>query len=443
MRRNSTICRVALAVACLLGGATPALGETLAEAVEHALLRFPEFRAVLAARRAADEQAEQARGALYPQVDLALGRGREETDNSLTRPGPSPVLSRQEASLSVTQLLFDGGATSGQVRRFAERADSASFQVGSAAETVALRVALSYLEVMRLRSHVTFAEENVAVHDRTARQVELLAERGAGRRSDAQQAAARLAFAQSVLTQQRGQLAQAESAYRHLVGHGPGAMRKPEVLLQMLPTGVEEVLAGVLASHPAVLAAERELSAAQAERDSARARFVPRVDLELGGTRNRDVDGLPGANDDRFVMLRLRSNLFRGGADQARVREAQARIDEAAAGVARARNDVERDLHQAWEGLAASRERIPQLEQHAAVSAQVVHAYRQQFSIGQRTLLDVLNAENELYTARGSAMNGLLAVRADEMRVLGAMGRLLPALGIALPQEAKGGDAAG
>ena len=412
-----------------------AVAETLAEAVEHALLRFPDYRATLANRRAVEEQVAQARGGLFPSVDVTLGKGREESDNNFTRPSPSnPILSRQEASITASQLLFDGGVTTGQVRRFSERADSANFQVANAAETVALRVALAYLEVMRMRSQVAFAEENVAVHNRTLSQVELLAERGAGRRSDAQQAAARLALAQSTLTQQRGQLAQAESGYRHLVGHSPGAMRKPDAGPH-LPQNVDAAVQGTLASHPLVQAAERELNAAQADRDSARARFAPRVDLEVGATKNRDIDGVIGLNEDRFAMLRLRSNLFRGGSDAARVREAQARIDEATAGLARARNDTERDLRQAWEGLAASRERIPQLESHAGVSAQVVQAYRQQFSIGQRSLLDVLNAENELYNARGAALNGLLGLSADEMRVLAAMGGLVAALGIKREQQ--------
>ena len=382
-----------------------------------------------------DEQLAQARSGFLPQVDLALGRGREESDNETTRlPGFADTLTRKEASLTVSQLIFDGGAVGGQVRRFSERARGASHQVASAAENVALRVALAYLEVMRLRSQVAFAEENVAVHDRTARQVELLAERGAGRRSDAQQAVARLALAQSLLTQQRGQLAQAESGYRHLVGHAPGAMRKPDAG-SALPRDIEAAVQDALASQPTVLAAERELSAAQAERDAARARYAPRVDLEIGGTRNRDIDGVPGANEDRFAMLRLRANLFRGGADAARVREAQARIDEATANLQRARNDVERDVRQAWEGLTASRERLPELETHAGVSVQVVQAYRAQFGIGQRSLLDVLNAENELYSARANALNGLLGVSADEMRVLATLGRLVAALGIAVSNE--------
>jgi adhesin transport system outer membrane protein len=131
-------------------------------------------------------------------------------------------------------------------------------------------------------------------------------------------------------------------------------------------------------------------------------------------------------------MLRLRYNLFRGGTDVARVREAEARIDEALANYGKARNDIERNLRQAWEGLAIDRERLPQLQRYAAASAQVVSAYRKQFSIGQRTLLDVLNAENELYSARSSRDSGAHAVTLDELRVLAAMGKLLEALGVSV-----------
>ena len=140
-------------------------------------------------------------------------------------------------------------------------------------------------------------------------------------------------------------------------------------------------------------------------------------------------------------MLRLRFNLFRGGTDFARLREAEARIDEANANLARTRNDVERDLRRAWHGLAANRERIGELQRHAEVSAQVVEAYRAQFGIGQRTLLDVLNAESELYNARGSALDGLLGVTAGEMLVLASMGTLTRSLGVAVAGTQHAGDA--
>jgi len=401
--------------------------------VASALKHFPDIRAAQANRRAAAELVDQARGAYFPSADLLLGTGREETDSPGTRfAGQEAHLNRRESELTVTQLLFDWGATEGQVRRFAERADGANYQVASAGEAVALRAGLAYLEVLRLRGQIAFAQDSVAAHERTVRQVDTLVERGAGRRSDLQQAAGRLALAQNQLAQLRGQLTQAEAAYRHVVGEMPGALARPE-LADRLPQNIDRAIEDAVAAHPTVLVAEREHSAAQADRDSARGRMAPRINLEGGVARNNNIDGVRGLNEERFLMLRLRSNLFRGGSDLARVREAEARVEEASANLGRARNDVERELRQAWASLAANRVRLPDLERHAELSVQVVEAYRAQFGIGQRSLLDVLNAEAELYNARGDALNGQVAVTADEIRVLAGVGTLVSALGVASP----------
>jgi len=405
----------------------------MTQAVTSALKHFPDIRAAQANRRAAAELVDQARGAYFPSADLLLGTGREETDSPGTRfAGQEAHLNRRESELTVTQLLFDWGATEGQVRRFAERADGANYQVASAGEAVALRAGLAYLEVLRLRGQIAFAEASVAAHERTVRQVDTLVERGAGRRSDLQQAAGRLALAQNQLAQLRGQLTQAEAAYRHVVGEMPGALARPE-LADRLPQNIDRAIEDAVAAHPTVLVAEREHSAAQADRDSARGRMAPRINLEGGVARNNNIDGVRGLNEERFLMLRLRSNLFRGGSDLARVREAEARVEEASANLGRARNDVERELRQAWASLGANRVRLPDLERHAELSVQVVEAYRAQFGIGQRSLLDVLNAEAELYNARGDALNGQVAVTADEIRVLAGVGTLVSALGVPSP----------
>lgn len=413
-------------------------GETLPDALARAIAKFPDFRAVLANRRAADEVLEQARGAIRPSIDTAVGAGRETSNNISTRAlGGDSTLTRQEAEVSVTQLLFDGGAATGQVRRFGARAVSAAFQAASAAETLGLRVALAYFELLRLRGQVALAAQSVQAHERTLRQVEILADGGAGRRSDAQQAAARHALALASLSQQQGQFDQAQAAFRHLAGPPAGELSTPRSFEPALPSTLELALEIAMSSHPAVRAAERDLLAAHAERDSARARLGPRVNLELGATQNRDLDGLRGVNSDRQAMVRMRYNLFRGGSDEARIREAEARVDEALANIGRARNDVERDLRQAWETLRSDRARIPQLSAHADLSVQVVEAYRAQFRIGQRSLLDVLNAESEQINARGNVINGLFAVAAGEVRILAGMGKLLESLGVALPEEAK------
>ena len=412
----------------------PAFADTLTDALARAVANLPEVRAARANQKAIEQTAAQARGAWYPTLDASTGYGRESSNNVSTRAiGSDQTLTRREAEVNLSQLVFDGGATSGLVRRFQARAEGASDQVANAAESAGTRVAQAYLDVIRLRELAAIAADNERRHQETLAQVSRLADVGQGRRADAHQAEARYALAQASLTQLRGQLAQAEAAFLHLTGQPPGALAEAGSFQALLPASLVAALAQALEAHPAIRAAQKELLAAQADRESLRSRFAsPRLALEVGTSANRDLDGLRGANADRFATLRLRYNLFRGGIDDARVGEAAARVDEALANLGKARNDTERDLRQVWQGLAEDRTRLPQLQRYAAASEQVVRSYRLQFSIGQRTLLDVLNAENELFSAKSSQYAGLIAVTFGELRVLAAMGKLLESLGVDL-----------
>ena len=417
---------------------SPCAAETLTQAVSRALSHFPEIQAAAARREASSAQTGQARAEFFPSVNVALGQGREASRNISTRAlGGDVTLTRQEADLSISQLLFDGGAAAGQVRRFGALTEGAAFSVTDTAETVGLRAGQTFVDVLRLREQLGVARENVAIHEKTLGDVSALADAGRGRRADVTQAEARRALAVSAVEQLVGQLNQSESAYRYLTGRVPDVLEEPPELASRLPVTPDQAVATALGSHPAVRAAEKELEASQFDRESARARLaVPRVTVEAGSSRNRDIDGIAGPNQDHYAMLRLRYNLFRGLGDSERVRETEARIDEAFAQLGRVRNEVERDVRQAWQALAADRARLPQLEAYARASADVAEAYRLQFQLGQRSLLDVLNAENERFNATSSYLAGRSAVSAGEIRLLASVGRLLESLGVPLPREA-------
>jgi adhesin transport system outer membrane protein len=418
-------------VVMLVAGSARA--QTLRESVERALRTFPEVRSAQANRSAVEQTVPQARAGLLPSLDGTLGRGRERTNSSLTRSradGPWVALNRQELEVTMSQLLYDGGSTWNALKRQEARFQSAAEQVGNVSENVALRTAQAFFEVLRVRALIELAAENLAVHRRTLEQVSSRTEKGLGRRSDDRQTEARVALAESTLTQLRGQLDEAETAYRHLTGTFPGELLRAEAELGGLPRGVEQAVEDARVAHPAVRAAELELEAAAAERESARGRLLPRLTLELGATQDRDVDGLQGLNADRTAMLRLRHNFFRGGADSARISEAEARRYEALEQLARVRNDIERDVRQAWQSLAAERSRLTVLRTYADASAEVIEAYRSQFRIGQRSLLDVLNAENENFGARSNMLTSSYAVDTGVYRLLAAMGRMLEHLGL-------------
>jgi adhesin transport system outer membrane protein len=423
---------------------TDARAETLPQAVARAVTYFPDVQAALSRQSAAAAQTGQARADLYPSVNLALGEGRERSRNSSTRfQGEDPTLTRREADLSATQLVFDGGASTGQVRRFGARAEGARFSVNDTADNTGARAGQVFLDVRRLREQLGVARDNVSIHDRTLSDVTLLADAGRGRRADVTQADARRALAVSAFEQLAGQLEQSESAYRYFTGRFPTDLDPPPDLASKLPMTINDAVREALAASPSIRSAEKEFEAAQFDMESVRARYaMPRITLEAGGSRNRDLDGIPGANNDVSAMLRLRYNLFRGFGDVERVRESQARIDEALAGLNRARNEVEREVRQGWNALIADRLRLPQLAEYARASADVAEVYRLQFQLGQRSLLDVLNAENERFNAVSGFLAGQAAVVAGEIRVLAGMGRFLQAMGVNPPQPGAPGAAA-
>jgi len=440
-RTRASLFLAALAAVVLVVCIAPAHAETLEVAVARAVATFPEIQTGAANRRAAIAAISEARAGYFPTIDATAGYGRARNDNVNTRSAPGGdevTLNRRDAEVTISQLVFDGGAVSSQVRLQESRSESAAYDLANTAQTIALRAARAYLEVLRLRSVIEIAKANVAVHLRTLQQVALLTEGGAARRSDSQQAEARLALARSSLTALRGQLEQAESEYRRLIGLvAPLQMEKPAVPLERLPGSEETALEEALDGHPALKASNAELAVARADLQASQTRYIPRVNLELSASQNNNVGGVPGTTSDRIAALRLRYNLFRGGADSARIRQAEARVDRALADVAGLRNDLEREVRVAWEALQADREQLTYLQIHAEKSADVVDAYRSQFKLGQRTLLDVLNAENELFNARSALVNGVYAVAADSYRLFAGTGRLLEVLGVALPDEAR------
>jgi outer membrane protein, adhesin transport system len=405
--------------------------ETLRHAISAAIERFPEIQAAEYRRDVARAQVGQARAELLPSVAGSFGEGREKSRNVTTRfIGNDVTLTRQEAEITISQLLFDGGAASGQVKRFNARMEGAEFNIVGTIEDVALRAGQAFLDVGRLREQLGIARDNIGVHQKTLSDVNALADAGRGRRADVVQAEARLALAASSAEQLAGQLAQAEDSFRHLVGRLPGTLA-PASTDAELPSEPAQAVSQALAVHPTIKGAEKEIEAAQYDRESARARMnVPRVTIEAGASRNRDIDGIAGPSHDQFAMLRLRYNFFRGFGDTERVRESEARIEEALATLRRVRIDVERDVRQAWSGLASERQRLPQLAQYARASADVAEAYRLQFQLGQRSLLDVLNAENERYNAVSNYIAARAVVTSNELRLLSTQGRLVDALGL-------------
>jgi outer membrane protein, adhesin transport system len=433
--RNNKFWRL-LALLWLAAAVAPHVyAQTLKEAVEQAVQTNPEVLITTNRRLAADEGVKQAQAGYWPRVDFLAGAGQERLNDVNARIlGLSDTTStRHESSIVLSEMLFDGFAVKNEVARRQAQVDFSAYDVATTAEDLALRVVGTYLDVLRRQETVAAAVDSLEVHQRIYNQIKLRSESGVGRRADLDQAEGRLALAKVNLRSEQSGLTDAVATYLRLVGAAPRSLLKPPSPEQELPRNEKLALEAALANHPTIKSAEADVAAADAQLAVAQAALWPRLDLELAANHGRDI--VQGPNDDVTAMLRLRYNLSRGGADSARVREARHQVDETNEVLSRTRRQVEESLSLAFNAYFTSRDRLISLQQYVESSDATREAYAKQFSIGQRTLLDLLNAENEYFNARLSFLAGQYTELASVFRVFAGMGQLLAALQIALPVE--------
>lgn len=424
---------VAAAVGLTLGA--PAYGQSLTEAVQQTLQTNPDVLIDASKRLSTDEALKGARGGYFPKVDLLLGAGSERSNNSSTG-GVDRTLARHEGSLTLTQMLFDGFGVSSEVNRNRARVTSAAHKLAGTSEQVALQAIEAYLEVLRQRELVELTRSNLDAHDRTQDQIKIRAESGVGRKADFEQIQARSGLARANFTAAEANLRDAETDFLRVVGATPADLSMPNPPeSSALPASMEDAVQQAFDNNPTLKSAMADIEAAEAQNKAAQSFMYPRFDLELGAAQNEDIDGVLGGNDEQYAMVRMRYNLFKGGSDKARVNETAQLSNEAREIARRTRQQLEQSTRLSWNAMVSASERLPSLKQHADASLATRDAYTKQFSIGQRTLLDMLDSENEHFTASSNYVTGKYVETFARYRVLADMGQLLNVLGVSPREE--------
>lgn len=409
--------------------------QEMAGAIQQALETHPQVQAGVNSRLAADYQLQAAKGGYMPSVDLRGGYGREGTDSRTTRADGNhwQTLSRGESSLSLSQMVFDGFATSSEVGRQSAIVNSRAYGLMATSELIALDAVQVYLEVLRREELVRLAEENYRSHQRIYDQIRLRAERGVGSTADRDQADARLAQAHNNLITEQTNLADARVNYFSVVGSEPVDLYQPSSASIELPASLEEARQRMLDNNPQLRSAESDVMATERQYDAAKSSFYPRFDVEISRSANSGIDGARGHENEWQAMLRMRYNLFSGGSNKAELRARSYQVNEALDIRNNALRVLNEELGMAWNAVLNSRAQLPIAEQYAAYSQRVREAYQQQFGLGDRTLLDLLDSENELFTARRRLADVNFAGLYSQYRVKAGMGELLKSQGVVAP----------
>ena len=404
---------------------------TLSQSVSDGVLANPEFEVVVSSRRATDQELRQGFAGYLPSLDFSADIGREDTSDLSTRSGSEDgeTLTRSQGSLTLTQMLFDGFSTSNEVKRQKARVVSSAHRVKETAEFVGLSIVEAYLDVLRQRYLVGISDQNVRDHEDISRQIQDGVSAGRSTRADLEQARARLASAKATRANVYEALEVAQSEYAREVGVKPGQLVVPEAPYGLLAPSVDDEVVIALERSPTLKVFASDIEAAFAEAEGTKAAYMPSVDLQISGTYADDVNGVETYDRTASAVLVANWNLYRGGADVARHREFRHRHQQSKARHAEALRSVEDEVRRTWASMKAAGSRASAFAQQTKANVEVVKAYRDQFDLNRRTLLDVLDAQNELYVSQTNKVNAeflqmfgafrLSALRGDLFSVLG------------------------
>ncbi|MGH1461189.1 MAG: TolC family outer membrane protein [Neptuniibacter sp.] len=432
-----TMLRKTIALMLFVSGSTSLQAFTLQEAVDQTIKTNPQLLTQVNRRLAAAPEVDIAKSGYYPKLDLNAGVGYERTDNSSTSP-EDVEYRREEIELTFRQMLFDGYATKSAVDRAESQVMAAANRVASDSESTGLNAVSVYLGVLFNSELFELAKVNLQAHQDTFERIKKRADSGFDTKVDLEQAAGRLALAKANLTSTEGNLLDARAAFLRVVGVPAEDLQFPEgdCCSVYMPGSLNEAIEQACSKHPELLSAIAFYESSLAEHQSSKALHRPNLYLDMGASWNENLDGVEGGNDDKYAMLRGEYNVYRGGSDDARVLEAAHASEAAKDNVRTVKRDLDQAVRTTWNALLISEKTLPFLEQRAVSAERSRDSYYEQFVIGQRTLLDLLDSENELFTARSQLLDGRYARVLAQYQVMAALGVLLDSLEIQGREEA-------
>ena len=372
---------------------------TLEQAVKDSLLWHPQVSASVNSRYSADEDLRAAKGGYLPTLNLSAGTGWEQTDNSSTRAANDHHrnLNRSESSLNLRQNVFNGFATTSEVARQKATVNSRAFSVMNTSEVTALNAIQSYLDVLMRQKMVQLAQNNLTSHERVFDQIRLRTEQGVGREAS--------------------------------------GLSMP--MTTKVPASQADARKQMLENSPLLKQADADVEATRQQYEAAKSRFYPSVDIDLGRRMDNNVDGTRGHDQEWQAMVRMNYNLFNGGSDKAQLSSYAYKMQEAQDVKRNALRQLDEELRLSWNAWQNAKQQVPIAKDYADRSAVVRTAYQEQFSIGERSLLDMLDSENEVFNAQRRYVEMQFVEMFTTYRINARIGDLLKQLNIQAPTAAQ------
>ncbi|MFT6124819.1 MAG: adhesin transport system outer membrane protein, partial [Shewanella sp.] len=352
---------------------------------------------------------------------------------------------RRELGVSFKQNLFSGFHTSSEVSRSSYAATAEQWRLYSKAEDLALEVSQVYVALIESKKLVELSEKNLASHQKIYDQIKSRTDSGFGSSADLSQINGRLASAQSNLIAANNNYLDKNVTFYRVIAQRPDNLVIPYPDSSLLPENKNEGLITALKNNSVIKAAASDINAAHHQYKSAKSTYYPKVALEINANFDDNLDGIDndafganGESNEVLAMVRFSYNIFSGGKDKAYAKETAYMVNQAKDLNRSAHRQVEEGFMLSWNAFEQLNLQKKYIKMHVIAAKETQLDYQQQFRIGQRSLLDLLDTENELYQSRIDFLNAEMAEIIARYRILHSMGLLLDSLRVTRPASWQG-----
>ena len=329
-------------------------------------------------------------------------------------------------------MLFDGFQTRNNVRAAEAQVRASVESLRNEEQNTLFDAASAYMDVIRDRQIAVLTEQNLQFLTEQSRAARSRFEVGEGTRTDVAQADASRSAAVAQLAAARAQADVSEATYRQVIGEDPGKLQAGSPLAKMLPQNIDQAVAIAAGDHPAIIATEHLVDAAAFTVKSTEGRLLPQVSASAGVQRDyQNTEGLPGvgaATDGTFnsagIGATLTIPIYTGGRVSAEVRQSKESLGQARIQVDVSRDQVRQAVVSAWTQYVAARESVSANRELVAAQQLALNGVIEERNVGQRTTLDVLNAQADVITAQIDLVSSQRDVVVASYAIVSAMGAL-------------------
>jgi outer membrane protein len=426
-----------VAVVALLSGfaTTPVLADTMEAALVRAYQTNPQLNAQRASVRSVDENVPQALSGYRPKVAVTASAGTQYTDTQQNTPAGGGRLSEigifgtnapRSVGATVTQTLFNGGQTGNRTRAAESQVSASREGLRVLEQTVLLAAATAYMDYLRDSAIVEVQRSNVRVLEQTLKQTRDRFNVGEVTRTDVAQSEAQLAAGNTQLLQAESNLTTTRANFRRIIGNEPSQLAPGSPVDRFLPSTLAGAVNLGLVENPNVTAAMYGIDVSFLQVKVNEGALFPTVTLQ--GSVQQAYESTPTVyrSFGASAVAQLTVPVYQGGAEYALIRQSKESLAQQRLNLDQVRDQTRATVAQAWGQLVAGKAQVSSAQAQVTASEIALNGVREEARVGQRTTLDVLNAQQALVNARVALVTAQHDRVVASYNVLNAIGRLSP-----------------